>query len=156
MRNTSGFVLFLVVVLLGGLAAWYFWRQHMEREALPAAEPPAAEPPVEVVVVTPPIVSKPKKEAPSPEFLALEKEIATLVDKVKAADAEHRRLVQEEKKTFPLFDQEENLTPGEVAARRQKHAQEQLARKKAVATASAKLRELNLELKRKRRELRSL
>ncbi|HOG51889.1 MAG TPA: hypothetical protein PKY10_14970, partial [Lentisphaeria bacterium] len=115
-----------------------------------------AEPPVEVVVVTPPIVSKPKKEAPSPEFLALEKEIATLVDKVKAADAEHRRLVQEEKKTFPLFDQEENLTPDEIAARRQKHAQEQLARKKAVATASAKLRELNLELRRKRRELRNL
>lgn len=144
MRKTSGFALFLVLVLLG-VAAWYFWWQRQEREELPAVE----------TFITLQIIPE-RKKGPSPEFLALEKEIAALVDKIKAADAEHRRLVQEEKKTFPLFDREENLTPGEIAARRQKHAQEQLARKNAVADAGAKLRELNLELKRKRRELRNL
>lgn len=149
MRKTSGFVLFLIVILLGCLAAWHFWRQRQEREESPATEPTTE------TVIMPPIIPQ-RKKGPSPEFLALEKEIAALVDKVKEADAEHRRLVQEEKKTFPLFDQEENLSPGEIAARRKKHAQEQLARKKAVADAGVKLRELNLELKRKRRELRNL
>jgi len=150
MRTAFGIIALLIVILILGMMCF------RRLEQLDSSEVPESEPAAEAIVVTPPIVSKPKKEAPSPEFISLEEEIAVLVDKVKAADAEHRRLVQEEKKTFPLFDQEENLTPGEVAARRQKHAQEQLARKKAVATASAKLRELNLELKRKRRELRSL
>ncbi len=157
MRKTSGLTAFLVVVLLGALAAWYFWRQRQEREAPAAPDTTIAAPPAApAIVVAPPATVREPEEAPSAGFLACEKEIAALVDKIKAADADHRRLVQEEKKTLPLFDQEINLSPSEITALRRKHAQEQLARKKAIAAASSNLRQLNLELKSKRRELRRL
>lgn len=157
MRKASGITVFLILVLLGALAAWYFWRQRQEREAPPPPDTTIAEPPAAtaIVIAPPPTVPEPE-EAPSPKFLACEQEVAVLMEKIKAADADHRRLVQEEKKTYPLFDREGNLSPSEIAALRRKHAQEQLARKKAIAAASSELRQLNLELKRKRRELRRL
>ena len=210
MRKTSGITVFLILVLLGALSAWYFWRQRQDHDSPPpppaiaepaAAEPAAAEPAIAepaaaapaaaapvaaepvaaapaaaepvaaapvaaapaaaapaataIIMAPPPKLSVPK-DKPSPKFLACEKEIATILEKIKTIDALHRQLVQEEKKTYPFFDQEGNLSPSEIAARRRKHAQEQLKRKKAIDAASANLRQLNLQLKRKRRELRSL